>query len=135
MPSTRLVGIGIDLISWNRVRRFLANHSFEFLKRLFTPSEQTAFHKTKSPVEFFARSFTAKEAYFKACGGSIMGEQGFRGIEILIEKKNRFQVGVDLCVHPPDQTGRHVGRPLQPKTVGKFFSTPDGIGAQIFVWK
>lgn len=123
MPLAReLLGIGIDLVSRSRIQRFLASHSHKFLRRLFTPSEQIAFGKTSHPVEFFARSFAAKEAYFKARGGTFLREEDFRGTEVVMEGKTEF------CI-----TKAGVPNPLGGE--GRFFETPEGIGAQVVVWK
>lgn len=140
-PGSELIGIGIDLISWSRVERFLAQHSFKLLKRLLTPAEQEAFQKARPPLQFFARCFTAKEAYFKARGANGMGEAGFNQIEILMEGSDRFRA---------EERSRESRRPTkgqpEPKKVsrvsmsrtpafGYFFESPDGIGAQIFIWR
>jgi len=123
MPLARkLLGIGIDLVSRSRIQRFLASHSPKFLRRLFTPSEKIAFGKTSHLVEFFARSFAAKEAYFKARGGTFLGEEDFRGTEVVMEGKTEF------CI-----TKAGVPNPLRGE--GRFFETPEGIGAQVVVWK
>ncbi len=118
--GSEFVGAGIDLISWHRVKRFLSQHSFDFLKRLLTSSEQKSFKKSRSPLQFFTRCFTAKEAYFKACGGSAMGEAGFNQIETSLKRNNRFLA-----------SSAH----LKVKGEGSFFKSPDGIGAQILIWK
>lgn len=123
-PGSELIGIGIDLISWNRVKRFLAEHSFEFLQRLLTPAEQKAFQEARSPLQFFARCFTAKEAYFKACGGSGMGEAGFNQIETSMKGKNRFLAASSFASPVTCLEGE-----------GDFFESPDEIGAQILIWR
>ena len=119
MPLTRkLVGIGIDSVAWDRMRRFLAAHSFESLKRLLVSSEQKTFQGTPEPLRFFARCFAAKEAYFKASGGSWMeGEAGFLKIEVVMKGKNRFTIRNRF------------------QTEGKFFDIQDGIAAQVLIWE
>ena len=118
----RLVGVGVDLISWKRVERFLAEHSRDRLKRILTPSEEASFQKNPYPAQFFARSFTAKEAYFKALEGSGMSEEFFRNLEIREEGKDRFFI-------------RRRGSLPAPSAEGQFFETPDGLGARVFVWR
>ena len=122
--GSEIVGIGIDLISWNRIERFLASHSFKYTKRLLTPSEQKTFRKTQSPAQFLARVFVAKEAYFKARGAKWMGEDGFRKIETLIQDEARFSV-----TSPPLESGATF------QTEGRFFPSPDGIGAEVIIWR
>lgn len=111
----QIVGIGIDLVSWDRIKRFLADHPFESLSRLLTSSEQEIFRKVSCPTEFFARLFAAKEAFFKARNGGWMGESVFRQIEVVMEEKRRFRIRCDV------------------RTEGRFFETPDGIGAQVIL--
>lgn len=118
LPGSELIGIGVDIISWDRIERFLACHSFEFVKRLLKPSEQAAFLNAHAPARFFARCFVAKEAYFKARAGKWMGEAGFRGIETLMEDEDQFRIISN-----------------DSRTEGRFFETSEGITAEVFVWK
>lgn len=120
--DARIVGVGVDLISWKRIERFLSDHSFDFLKRILTPSEQAGFQKTPSPVQFFARSFTAKEAYFKALEGRGMGSETFHEMETRMEGDDRFRIS------KPDSEAALPGE-------GDFFPTPDGLGARVFIWE
>ncbi len=113
----RLVGIGIDSVSWARMKRFIKEHSFSHLKRLLTPAEQDQFLKDPDPLPFFARCFAAKEAYFKALGGSWMGEAGFREIEVNWQGKERFRIGGKF------------------RSEGIFFQTQEGLGARVLVWQ
>ena len=123
MPLARkLLGIGIDLVSRSRIQRFLASHSPKFLRRLFTPSEQVAFGKTSHPIEFFSRSFAAKEAYFKARRGTFLREEDFRETEVVMEGEKEFSI-------------ERAGVPDPLRGEGRFFETPEGIGAQVVVWK
>ena len=112
-----LIGIGVDSVAWDRMERFLADHSPEFVERLLSPVEQKSFRTSSNPLQFFARAFAAKEAFFKAFNHSWMGGgAGFRQIEIVMSEASKFQVACDY------------------QTDGEFFSTPDGIGAQVAVW-
>ena len=127
MPSRKkLLGVGVDVISWSRAERFLAAHAFEYLKRLLAPSEQKDFENSHHPVRSFASYFTAKEAYFKACGTNLLslGEEEFRQIEIRIEGKRRFRLAANLSEDESSLRGE-----------GRFFETPNGIGAEIQMWR
>jgi len=99
------------------MERLVSHQPSRLLDRLFAASEKKAFRNARHPTQFFARCFAAKEAYFKASGGEWLGEEGFRSIEIVMEEEDRFRV-----VHP------HL------TTEGKFFETPDGVGAQVLLW-
>lgn len=123
MISSRLkgcvpLGIGVDVVSLRRIEQFLARHPFESLKRLLAPPEQLVYQSSKSPVHFFARCFAAKEAYFKACGGTGMGEAGLREIETVIEGNDQFRIVAE---------GVH--------TEGSFFEIPEGVGARVLAWR
>lgn len=120
--ARELLGIGVDLVSKSRIERFLANHTQEFLNRLFTPTEQISFQQSSQPVEFFARSFAAKEAYFKARGGIALREADFRETEVLMGEGTRFQV-------------RNSGASSLLRAEGRFFASPDGVGAKMMVWR
>ena len=120
--AAKIVGVGVDLISWKRIERFLAEHSPESLQRVLTPSEQDEFQKVPSRIQFFARSFTAKEAYFKALEGKGMGAETFHEMETRMEGEDRFRIS------KPDSGETPSGE-------GSFFPTPDGLGARVFIWE
>ena len=115
-----ILRLGVDLISWHRIERFLAEHSFESLKRILAPSEQQVFQQSAHPAQSLARFFTAKEAAFKAEGGFWMDESDFRRIEILI--KNDWEFTAHL----------HESEVFDDiKLEGRFFETPNGLGARV----
>ena len=118
MPSPKeLVGIGVDAVSWNRVKRFLEEHPLESVERLLSNSERKIFRMTSEPLSFLARAFAAKEAYFKAANGVWLNHPvGFREIEIIPEEESRFHVACDF------------------ETEGEFFEMPEGLGARVMIW-
>ncbi len=120
----KLIGVGIDLVSWDRIKSLLDRHPADSLKRLLTPSERKIFKNSSDPVRSFGRFFAAKEAYFKASGASAMGEKGFRGIEVLIDGDREFSAVSPLF----DPEGQY-------EIGGEFFETPEGIGAGVLLWK
>ena len=120
MCPPELSGVGVDVVAWSRIRRFLESHAFEFLKRLLTPAEQSAFRKSRSALQFFARVFAAKEAYFKAAGDPGMDEARFREIETRPGPGNHFVVG--------ETKKNRWGK-------GIFFETADGLGARVLIWE
>jgi phosphopantetheine--protein transferase-like protein len=113
-----IFGIGIDVVSWKRIERFLSDYLPESLERILTAAEREAFRQSAHPVESFARFFTAKEAAFKAQSGAPTAEVGFQQIEIVLEGPNRFRVNPERASAPGEL-----------KTTGEFFETPEGIGA------
>ena len=76
---TTLRGVGVDLVSRNRVKQFLSRHG-DYVRERFLNSSERRFFKRLSPQDF-AELFTAKEAFFKACGEAWMGLEGVSGYE------------------------------------------------------
>ena len=114
----KLIGVGVDQVSWTRLQRFLETHSSEFVTRLLSPSEKENFLQNSHPLQTFARYFVAKEAYFKAAGGVWMGgASGFAEIEVDCDEEKFYVRGKGVETH------------------GNFFDTPDGLGASVLVWK
>lgn len=110
-----IVGVGIDLVSRNRIRRLLHDHPTESFSRLLTSSEQSVFLNSIDPAKFFARHFAAKEAYFKARGGHLLTESDFGEIEVVEESEGKFHIGGNF------------------ENEGIFFETPDGLGARVLI--
>lgn len=65
-----IVGIGLDMIEVERVKKALEQHS-RFSSRVFTSGEIEYCQGKKNPCQHFAARFAAKEAFFKAIGRRI----------------------------------------------------------------
>jgi holo-[acyl-carrier protein] synthase len=65
-----IIGIGIDLIEVDRVKKTMAQHP-RFLDRIFTPEEVRYSQGKKNAAQHLAARFAAKEAFFKALGRRI----------------------------------------------------------------
>jgi holo-[acyl-carrier protein] synthase len=65
-----IVGIGIDLIEVDRVKKAMEEHP-RFLDRVFTPEEVRYSQGKKNAAQHLAARFAAKEAFFKALGRRI----------------------------------------------------------------
>jgi holo-[acyl-carrier protein] synthase len=63
-----IVGIGVDLVDVERVKRMLDRHS-SFATRVFTPTEIAYCERQASPAECYAARWAAREACRKALGG------------------------------------------------------------------
>jgi holo-[acyl-carrier protein] synthase len=63
-----IVGIGVDLVDVERVRRMMDRHR-TFVERVFTPAEISYCRSQASPAECFAARWAAREACRKALGG------------------------------------------------------------------
>jgi holo-[acyl-carrier protein] synthase len=63
-----VVGIGVDLVDVDRVRRLLARRP-TFVRRVFTPEEVAYCERQAAPAECYAARWAAREACRKALGG------------------------------------------------------------------
>ena len=67
-----IVGIGVDVVSIDRIRAFLGRTGERGRSRLFTAAELEYCLGKADPAESFAARFAAKEAYFKAVRTAIL---------------------------------------------------------------
>lgn len=65
-----LLGTGIDVIRVSRIQQTLDRYGERFLNRVFTPAEIAYCMRKREPARSFAARFAAKEACFKAVGGT-----------------------------------------------------------------
>src|SRR2546426_10015671 len=63
-----IVGIGVDLVDVERVKRLLSRR-VTFVERVFTPQEIAYCERQASPAECYAARWAAREACRKALGG------------------------------------------------------------------
>src|ERR671925_118702 len=63
-----IVGIGVDLVDVERVKRLLARHN-TFVERVFVSEEIAYCERQASPAECYAARWAAREACRKALGG------------------------------------------------------------------
>ena len=125
--SPKLQGIGIDILGKKRVDELFLKHSQSDFQRLFPQSEKSKVslkHKKISQREF-ARQFVAKEAFFKALGGSWMGLEGFAAMELSYESDNQFTIQT----LPSGKTEHSI------RANGTFFDSKDWVGAQVILWR
>jgi holo-[acyl-carrier protein] synthase len=64
----RIVGIGVDVVEVDRVRRLLQRRP-RFRERVFTPAEVAYCESKAVPAERYAARWAAREATIKALGG------------------------------------------------------------------
>lgn len=118
-----LRGVGVDLVSRGRVEQFLSRHGDYIRDRFLNASERRSF-KRLSP-QGFAELFTAKEAFFKACGKSWMGLEGFQGMTLKRRSGDHFEMEWRPC-HGQKKIYRGEGH---------FFRSGDLVGAQAMIWR
>lgn len=118
-----LRGIGVDLVSCARIRQFLSRHGDYVRKRFLNVSERRSFGRLS--LRDFAELFTAKEAFFKACGESWMGLEGFQGMRMKRGPGDHFEME-----WRPARARKTVYR-----GEGHFFRSGDLVGAQAMIWR
>jgi holo-[acyl-carrier protein] synthase len=75
-------GVGIDLVSIERIERVYKKHPKRFLKRIFTFRENEIFTERASSMRVLAARYAAKEAVLKAIGCGI-GPAALNEVEII----------------------------------------------------
>lgn len=76
-----IVGIGLDLVEIERVRRAWARFGDRFVRRVLTEPERAAIHGDSAA--FLAARLAAKEAAFKALGTGWASGVTWRDVEVL----------------------------------------------------
>ena len=77
----KIIGIGVDIINNNRIKKSIKNQNF--IKRVFTTKEINTSKSMKNKINFYAKRFAAKEAFAKALGTGFRKNLNFKDIEIL----------------------------------------------------
>ncbi len=63
-----IVGVGVDILEIERLRKTLARRGDHFVRRVYTLTEQEYCRARHDPAPHYAVRFAAKEAVFKALG-------------------------------------------------------------------
>ena len=120
-PAT-LRGVGVDLVSCGRVKQFLSRHGNYVRERFLNSGERRSFKRLS--LQDFAELFTAKEAFFKACGEAWMGLEGFQGMRIKRRMGDHFEMEWRTDRMQKIYRGE-----------GHFFRSGDLVGAQAMIWR
>ena len=83
----RILGIGVDIIENKRIRLLLNNK--KFLLRSFSKNEIKFSKNISNKTNFFAKRFSAKEAFAKSLGTGFRYDLEMKDIEILNNKMGR----------------------------------------------
>jgi holo-[acyl-carrier protein] synthase len=81
-----IIGIGIDLVEVDRLRRSVERFGDKFLKRLFIDNEINYCQTKSNSYQHFAVRFAAKEALLKAIGTGLSDGITWHQIEIINDK-------------------------------------------------
>lgn len=79
-----IVGVGVDLVEVDRMRRLLESKGDRALARLFTEGERAYAATHREPARQLAARAAAKEAAFKALSGNDLARGiGWRELEVV----------------------------------------------------
>lgn len=92
--AMRLVGLGLDLVEVERVRRLLQRWGDRILEKVFLPEEIGYCRSRPDPPLHYAGRLAAKEAVFKALGEGWTERLGWR--DVRVERSLRGAVSVAL---------------------------------------
>lgn len=81
----KVLGVGTDLVSVERIRRVACRYGERFLGRLFLPGERRYCEARKEPYPCYAARFAAKEAVLKALGTGLAGGTSWQDVEVVQE--------------------------------------------------
>jgi holo-[acyl-carrier protein] synthase len=90
-----IVGIGLDLVKIDRIRKMTERWQDRFLCRLYTVEERRLSYRRASPYPFLAGRFAAKEAILKALGTGWSGGIRWLDIQVLNDAAGRPVATVD----------------------------------------
>ncbi len=79
-----IMGIGVDVTEFDRMRQAIDRHGQAFLDRILTPGEQAYCLRRRDPVPCIALRFAAKEAVAKAFTLGL-GRMGLLNAEVFNE--------------------------------------------------
>jgi holo-[acyl-carrier protein] synthase len=78
-----IIGSGIDMVEIRRIQHSVDRFGSRFLKRVYTPAEQTYCLRKRNAAESLAARFAAKEAGAKALGTGISYGVNWLEIEVV----------------------------------------------------
>lgn len=88
-----ILGVGVDLVSIERVERAYRRRPERFLNRFFTAVELDLLRERQVLMPALAARFAAKEAVLKAIGCGI-GPAGLREVEVLAPRGKQPRVAL-----------------------------------------
>lgn len=65
-----IIGMGIDIVDVDRIRRSLDKWGGRWAEKIFTREEIEVCRRSPDPAQSYAARFAAKEAFFKALPGA-----------------------------------------------------------------
>ncbi|MFM7180831.1 MAG: holo-ACP synthase [Verrucomicrobiales bacterium] len=77
------IGLGVDIVECERIRRIVERGDKAFLNRVFTENERAYCARMAYPAPHYAARFAAKEAVAKALGTGIGASAALAEIEVV----------------------------------------------------
>jgi len=77
-----VIGIGIDIIEINRIKKNIEKHGDKFLSRVFTSNEIDYCLPKSNKYQHFAARYAAKEAVYKALASGCQEGLSWQDVEI-----------------------------------------------------
>jgi len=92
-------GIGVDIVSIERIRRALARHDGRFGRKVLADGEWAIYQRLSDGAAYVAKRFAAKEAFFKALGQPSSAANTWHQLSILNDAAGRphLEFGADLA--------------------------------------
>ena len=81
------IGNGVDIIENSRIEK--AIKKIAFIERVFSKKEIELSSKYKNKTNYYAKRFSAKEAFYKALGTGIKEGNSFKHISIQNDKNGK----------------------------------------------
>ena len=93
----KIVGIGVDIIENSRINRLISNQ--KFINRVFSKSEIIKSKRIKKKSLYFAKRFSAKEAFVKSLGSGLRNGINFNDISIVNNKLGKPSFSVNKKIN------------------------------------
>ncbi|MCX7919953.1 MAG: holo-ACP synthase [bacterium] len=90
-----VIGVGIDIVSTERIKQAIARYGDRFLNRIYCPGEIAYCGSRKEPHLHYAARFAAKEAVVKAFGTGFRFSIKHTEIETIINELGK----PDILLH------------------------------------
>jgi holo-[acyl-carrier protein] synthase len=85
MTGRETYGVGIDLVSVDRIEQVIKRWGRRFLERVFTKGEIEYCSGRPAPARSLAARFAAKEAFIKSVSGRPAAGIRYRDVEVVID--------------------------------------------------
>ena len=89
-----IIGLGLDIVSIDRVGKLVDSCEDQELERLFSPRERAYCESMAQPHPHFAARFAAKEAFVKALGTGMTAGLRWCDVEIVRHGSGRPELAL-----------------------------------------